>query len=172
MNALSRAAIRILPVVLVLFLAVSITACSGNSGNSDNTQNSGLIEPTWIQADVTDNTASISLNEVETNVMSHFTVNTSSGEMDFMAYELSGETYVRASICPPCYSRSFALKGDTLVCDTCGTVFDARTGSGIKGACLNYPKASVPYEITGNSIIMGVDDLLTAYNNTLEPGLP
>jgi nitrite reductase/ring-hydroxylating ferredoxin subunit len=172
MNALSRAAIRILPVVLVLFLAVSITACSSNSGNSDNIQNSGLIEPTWIQAEVTDNTASISLSEVEANGMSHFTVNTSSGEMDFMAYELSGETYVRASICPPCYSRSFALKGDTLVCNTCGTVFDAETGSGIRGACLNYPKASVPYEITGNSILMGVDDLVTAYNNTLAPGLP
>jgi nitrite reductase/ring-hydroxylating ferredoxin subunit len=170
MNTLSRALTRILPIVIVLFLAVSITACSGNSGN---TQSNSLIEPTWIQAELTDNSASISLSEVETNGMSHFTVNTSSGEMDFMAYELNGETYVRASICPPCYSRSFALKGDTLVCDTCGTVFDARTGSGIKGACLNYPKASVPYEITGNSIIiMGVDDLLTAYNNTLEPGLP
>lgn len=172
MNTLSRALTRILPIVIgatLLFLVVSITACSGNS---DNTQSSSSIEPTWIQAEVTDNTVSISLNEVETNRMSHFTVNTSSGEMDFMAYELSGETYVRASICPPCYSRSFALKGDTLVCDTCGTVFDAKTGTGIKGACLNYPKASVPYEITGNSIIMGVDDLLTAYNNTLEPGLP
>jgi nitrite reductase/ring-hydroxylating ferredoxin subunit len=172
MNVLSRAAIRILPVVLVLFLAVSITACSSNSGNSGNTQSDSLIEPTWIQAELADNTVTISLSEVEANGMSHFTINTSSGEMDFMAYELSGETYVRASICPPCYSRSFGLKGDTLVCDTCGTVFDAETGSGIKGACLNYPKASVPYEITGNSIIMGVDDLLIAYNNTLEPGLP
>ena len=172
MNTLSRATAKILPIVLgatLLFLVASIAACSGNSNN---TQNTSSIEPTWIQAEVTDNIASISLSEVETNGMSHFTVNTSSGEMDFMAYELSGETYVRASICPPCYSRSFALKGDTLVCDTCGTVFDAETGSGIEGACVNYPKASVPYEITGNSIIMVVDDLLTAYNNTLEPGMP
>ena len=169
MNTLSRALTRILPIVILLFLAVSIAACSGNSGN---TQDNSTIEPTWIQAEVTDNTVAISLSEVETNEMSHFTLNTSSGEMDFMAYELSGETYVRASICPPCYSRSFALKVATLVCDTCGTVFDAETGSGISGACVNYPKASVPYEITGNSIIMGVDDLLTAYNDTLEPGLP
>ncbi|MFA5375579.1 MAG: Fe-S-containing protein [Dehalococcoidia bacterium] len=171
MNTLSRATTKILPIVLgaiLLFLVASITACSGSSGN---TQSNSLIEPTWIQAELTDNSVSISLSEVETNVMSHFTVNTSSGEMDFMAYELSGETYVRASICPPCYSRSFALKGDTLVCDTCGTVFDAETGSGIKGACVNFPKASVSYEVDGNSIVMGVDDLLTAYDNTLELGL-
>jgi nitrite reductase/ring-hydroxylating ferredoxin subunit len=172
MNTLSRATSKIFPIVLgatLLFLVASIAACSGKS---DNMQNNSLIEPTWIQAELTDNSVSISLSEVEINGMSHFTLNTSSGEMDFMAYEFSEETYVRASICPPCYSRSFALKGDTLVCDTCGTVFDARTGSGISGACLNYPKASVPYEITGNSIVMGVDDLLTAYDNTLEPGLP
>ena len=172
MNTLSRATTKILPIVLgatLLFMVASIAACSGNGGN---TQNGDSIAPTWIHADVTDNTASISLSEVETNVMSHFTLNSPSGEMNFMAYKLSGEIYVRASICPPCYARNFFLKGDTLVCEACGTVFSAETGSGISGACVNYPKASVPYEITGNSIIMGVDDLLTAYNNTLEPGLP
>lgn len=172
MNTLSRATAKILPILIgatLLFLVASIAACGGNSNN---TQNTSSIEPTWIQAEVIDSTVAISLSEVETNGMSHFTVNTSSGEMDFMAYELSGQTYVRASICPPCYSRSFALKGDTLVCDTCGTVFDAETGSGIKGACVNFPKASVSYEVDGNSIVMGVDDLLTAYDNTLELGLP
>ena len=104
--------------------------------------------------------------------MTHFTMNASGGEMDFMAYELGGKTYVRASICPPCYSRSFSLKGDTLVCDTCGTSFDAKTGSGIKGACVNYPKASVSYTVDDDSIVMKVDGLVTTYNNTLAPGLP
>jgi hypothetical protein len=34
------------------------------------------------------------------------------------------------------------LNKDVLVCDRCGTRFKAKSGDGIDGACVDYPKAS------------------------------
>ena len=39
-------------------------------------------------------------------------------------------------------------------------------------ACVNYPKAQVPYTITDGKIVMKSGDLATAYKNTLQPSLP
>ncbi len=50
--------------------------------------------------------------------------------------------------------------------------FNARNGEGVGGACLNYPKALVVWEIKGDKLVMQVDEMKTAYLNTLKPGLP
>lgn len=92
--------------------------------------------------------------------------------MTFMAYSLDGGIYVRANVCPPCHSTGFSLDEDILVCDRCATRFEAQTGEGITGACVDYPKASVIYEISDNDIVMHSTDLATAYQNTLEAGPP
>ena len=117
-------------------------------------------------------TVSIPLSEIEDNWNIHFKFNTSDGDENFMAYIVDGETYVRANVCPPCRSKDFSLQGDTLVCDTCRTTFQAKTGDGISGACVSYPKAAVPYEISDGKIIMRDNDLISAYQNTMESGLP
>lgn len=87
-----------------------------------------------------------------------------------MASIVDGEIYVRANACPPCRSVGFSLQNDILVCDTCRTTFEAETGDGIEGACVDYPKAPVPYEITDGNIVMSEADLITAYQDTLNPG--
>jgi hypothetical protein len=51
-------------------------------------------------------------------------------------------------------------------------MFRASTGEGIGGACVNYPKAAVAYSISNGSIVMRSADLVEAYQNTLQPGLP
>ncbi len=89
-----------------------------------------------------------------------------------MAYVLNDEIYVRASSCPPCRGKTYSLDGNTLVCDTCGTTFNAKTGIGIAGACVNYPKASVQYTVAEGNLTMKISDLTVAYQNTLKPGLP
>ena len=94
------------------------------------------------------------------------------GDMAFMAYELGGEVHVRANVCPPCRSIGFSLQKNILVCDTCRTTFEAKTGEGIEGACVDFPKASVPYEVTDGNIVMKGTDLIAAYQDTTEPGLP
>lgn len=126
------------------------------------------IKPIWITPEVSGGTVSIPLDQVTNNWNVAFNLQTSGVNANFMAYVLDGQVYVRASICPPCRSKSFSLVKDTLVCDTCGTVFKAKTGAGISGACVKYPKASASYTIDQGKIIMNTSDLVTVYQNTLK----
>jgi uncharacterized membrane protein len=105
--------------------------------------------------------------------MLHFKVPTDQGnKLNYMAYSLNGKTYVRANVCPPCNSVGFSLKGNTLVCNSCGTTFKASDGGGISGACKAYPKAEVAYSDDGSSLTMNRADLVTAYQNTRQKGRP
>ncbi len=130
---------------------------------------SGPIKATWINPQISGDTVSILQDDVVRSWNIHFNYQTSGVNDNFMAYSFDGQLYVRASVCPPCRSKSFSLVGDTLVCDTCGTVFKAKTGAGVSGACVAYPKASVPYRIVDGKILMDKADLLSAYQKTLKP---
>jgi len=130
------------------------------------------VQAMWVEPHVVGDTVSMPASEVENNRNIHFKVETQTGDMHFMAYILNGEIHVRASYCPPCLGISYSLDRDILVCDTCATTFAAKTGDGIEGACVDFPKAPVPYKIADGSIAMKEADLLAAYENTLEPGWP
>ena len=152
---------KIILILVLLMLVSNIVACSDNGAQSNQ-----LIEATWIKPQVANGYASIPVSEVEDNWNVDFKVDNQSGNMTFMAYIVDGETYVRANICPPCHSIGFSLQKSTLVCDTCGTVFDAKTGAGINGACVGYPKAAVAYKIDNGNIVMNDNDLIAAYQDT------
>jgi nitrite reductase/ring-hydroxylating ferredoxin subunit len=154
---------------LLLSLALIIVGCSGSTSNPPP---SGPIKATLIEPQVTGDIVSIPVSEVENNWNVRFKVETQDGDMNFMAYVLDGEIYVRANVCPPCQSIGFSLDEDILVCDRCATTFRARTGEGIKGACVDFPKASVSYEVSDGNIIMKGTDLVAAYQDTIEPGWP
>jgi nitrite reductase/ring-hydroxylating ferredoxin subunit len=168
----------ILAAVVVAIIGISIYfAVSGGSGGGS--QNNAPIKATWIDPHVVADTVSIPVGEVESNWNVHFKVRTRDNDMNFMAYIVDGEIFVRANICPPCPSVGFSLEGDILICNKCGsaTTFNAKTGEGIKGtssndSCVNYPKAPVPYEIMDGNIVIDSIDLETAYQNTLEAGWP
>ena len=145
-------------------LALIITACSSQAP---------MVKPSWIEPQVSGKTVSILASEVEKDTIVHFRIPAATGgSLTFMAYTLDGKIQARADVCPPCRSTSFSLSGDTLVCNTCATVFNAKTGEGISGACVNYPKAAIAYETNNGSIVMNADALVTAYQNTLQAGLP
>ncbi len=151
--------------ILLVGIILSVTSCSG--------QGAPEVRATWIKPQVTGDSVSIPVNEVKNDKIVHFNVAVALGsEMAFMAYEVDGKLNVRANVCPPCRSIGFSLSKDTLVCDTCRTTFKAKTGEGISGACVGYPKAAVPYEISDGKAVMRRNDLVTAYQNTNEPGLP
>jgi len=157
----------------VLFsLILIVAACGGPTSTSPPTPPSGPIKAKWIEPQVAGDTVTIPVSEVENNWNIHFKLQAQSGDINFMASIVDGEVYVRANACPPCGSIGFSLQEDILVCDTCRTTFEAKTGDGIEGACVDYPKAPVPYEITDGNIVMLGDDLLVAYQNTLNPGWP
>ena len=151
---------------MVLFtLALIVTACGGGQAP--------MVRPTWIEPQVSGKTVSILASEVEKNTMTHFIIPASTGgSLTFMAYNLDGKIQVRADVCPPCRSTSFSLSGDILVCNTCSTTFEAKTGEGISGNCVNYPKAAIAYENNNGNIVMNADALVTAYQNTIEAGQP
>jgi hypothetical protein len=131
---------------------------------------SGPIKAIWIDSLVEGDTVSISLAEVEENWNNNFKLEIAEGTLNFMTYILDEELIVRANVCPPCKSVGFSLDDDVLVCDRCATTFDAVNGDGIRGACVDFPKAPVAYEITDASIVMSIDDLVAAYVDTINPG--
>jgi nitrite reductase/ring-hydroxylating ferredoxin subunit len=165
----------IISAVVVAIVGVSIYfAMFGGSGggnqNDGPVRNNGPITATWIDPQVVADTVSIPVSEVEENGNVHFNLKTQGEDMNFMAYILDGETFVRANVCPPCRSIGFSLDEHMLVCDRCATTFSGETGQGIEGACVDYPKASVPYNVSGGTLVMDSADLVAAYEDTIEPG--
>jgi len=117
-------------------------------------------------------TVSVPLANVEEAGNAEFSVALDEQRLDFLAYVLDGELFVRAAACPPCDSTAFALDGDELVCDACDTRFDGWTGTGIAGACVDYPKTAVAYRLDGDLVAMSVVDLLAAWQQTVAGPAP
>jgi len=159
----------IISAVIVAIIGVSIYfVMFAGSGNS--TQSNEPIKATWIEPQVTGDTVSIPVSEVENNRNVHFNVKTRDEDMNFMAYVSDGEISVRANVCPPCRSIGFSLEQAVLICDRCATTFNAKTGDGIEGACVDFPKASVLYEVSDGNVAMKSIDLIAAYQDTIESG--
>ncbi|RJO63318.1 MAG: DUF2318 domain-containing protein [Dehalococcoidia bacterium] len=169
----------LLPFMLVA--AVLLSACGGSQAAPSSSAATGgsvgvsstdamRYKPTWITPTLSGNQLSVPLSAVEQGKMVHFWATLPSGKEAFMAYKLDGVTYMRADICPPCRSSSFSLEKGVLVCDTCGTKFNAKTGKGISGACVNYPKAEVTWQMQNGNLVTTLADLDSAYQNTLQAG--
>jgi nitrite reductase/ring-hydroxylating ferredoxin subunit len=161
--------LMIISMVIVAIIGVSIYFAMFEGSGGSNRSNEP-IKATWIESQVAGGTVSIPVSEVENNLNVHFNLKTQGEDMNFMAYVLDGEIYVRANVCPPCRSIGFSLAEAALICDTCATTFEAKTGKGIEGACVDFPKASVPYEVSDGNVAMKGTDLIAAYQDTLEPG--
>jgi nitrite reductase/ring-hydroxylating ferredoxin subunit len=174
--------IKKLIVSLALVMLVVLAGCAGGGGPSPsqatiqqtvagvNGSDGTRYNPVWLTPQVSGEGVSLLISDITASKMSHFWVNMPSGKEGFMAYRLDGVDYVRASICPPCRSTSFSLEKGTLVCDACGTIFNAKTGQGISGACKGYPKEAAPASISGGILSIALSDLEQAYSNTLQPG--
>ncbi len=141
---------------------------TGAPASSPAPKPNGPIKAREITPIVSADSVSVPVSTVQSNWNTHFLIDTPTGTMGFMAYVLGDTIYVRASICPPCRGKTYSLDGTTLVCDTCATTFDAKTGKGIAGACVNYPKAAVAYQISDGNIVMKTSDMIVAYQDTLK----
>ncbi len=151
---------------LVLSLVAGLTACGGSPAAAD------PVKAQWVQAFPAGDTVTLPLADVATYGNVHFKVTDAGATAAFMAYQVTDGIIVRANVCPPCRSQNFSLAGEVLVCDTCATTFEAATGDGIQGACVDFPKAPVTYSLNGDNIVMTKADLFSAYRNTLTPGQP
>ena len=162
---MNKRILAIAAVTMLLATVVAVAGCSGSGGGKTFAAN-------WVTPTVNGNTVTIPASVIKTRNDVHFKLATAQGQIGFVAYELNGVTQVRARLCVPCRGESFTLKGDTLVCDTCGTTFSATTGKGIGGvqACQSYAKVAAPFATSadGSTIMMNLTDLQTAYDKTLK----
>ena len=186
---MSRTSILKILVPVALAVVIVLTGCSGKGAGQATTPgvttpgttltnpassagvsstDSTRYKPTWVEPAFSGEQAAISLSIIEASKMAHFRVTLPSGNEAFMAYKLDGITYIRADICPPCRSTSFSLQKGVLVCDTCGTKFEAKTGKGISGACVRYPKSEVKYELREGNLTTNLTELAVAYAETLK----
>src|ERR1035437_5107425 len=159
---------------LFMLILLVVTACSSQSKAANNSSgstnpNSVTARQATITAQLSGDAVTVNMSDIDKNVNTRFLVNTATSKMWFMAYKYDNQVYVRADICPPCGSTSFTLTNGTLVCDSCGTVFDAKTGLGISGACVRYAKQSVQYQNNNGTLSMNGTDTVTAYQNTIKP---
>ncbi|MDF1531863.1 MAG: Fe-S-containing protein [ANME-2 cluster archaeon] len=157
---------HIMITVLLAGLVLVTAGCTGGSNSQ-----SGPVKAKWITVTVSGDQVSIPQSDVDKYTNVHFNVPTSNyGPLAFMAYNLDGKTYVRANVCPPCNSIGFSLDNGVLVCDSCGTLFEADTGNGISGGCVAYPKEEVAYTVQNGQIVMNINDAITAYGATVQVG--
>ena len=159
--------------VLGLLVAILLLPACSPASSADAAvpnQNQGPIPGTWVDVEMRGDTVVLPLSSVAESGNVHFSVAIDERKLDFMAYMLGETLHVRANACPPCRSIGFALDGFVLVCDTCQTTFDATDGSGIEGACVDYPKASVAYTVDGDVVVMSTGELVQAYEDTLAIG--
>jgi nitrite reductase/ring-hydroxylating ferredoxin subunit len=166
--------------ISALLVAMSVLglACGSESKGDITNENDGAgnispagkVSPTWIDVVIEGDAVSIPTSELAAGKQIHFTLASDLGDRHFMAYQLEGRTHVRANVCPPCRSIGFSRDGDELVCDRCGTIFDATTGDGISGACRDYPKAGVDSTVSDDQTVVSHSALMTAYNDTLQRG--
>lgn len=153
--------------LILAALPLVFVACNG-----EKTVSTQPVKATWVEPEITGDTVSIPVTSLEQNDIIHFKLAGIDGDIAFMAYDIDGQTNIRANLCPPCRSIGFSLHGDNLVCDSCRTTFEAKTGDGISGACVAYPKAEVAYKVDQGKIVMNAEDLLDATIKTGEPGWP
>lgn len=160
-----RIALGIAALLLIGVLVVSCGKTSAAGGPS------GRVRPVLLNAVVQGDSMSIPLSKVQGAWNARFTAKFPERTESFMVYVYNNQTYVRASICVPCGGQSFSLQGNTLICDTCGTVYSAATGKGVSGvpACQSYNKAPVSFQVDGTgNIVMKSADLLAAFQKTLD----
>ena len=145
-------------------------ACASDHDEPSVQARSGPIPGKWVDVETNGVRVMLRLSEVTGHGNVHFSTVVGEQQMNFMAYVLGEDLHVRANACPPCRSIGFALEGTTLVCDTCQTTFNAVDGSGIEGACVDYPKAAVAYVVEQGMVVMDSQDLVRAYDDTLAAG--
>ncbi len=63
-----------------------------------------------------------------------------------------GKVVTAISMCEPCNSTEFHIKGSNLICNSCGTTWNLNDLKAISGSCGKYPPDPLPSIVVGNEI--------------------
>lgn len=83
----------------------------------------------------------------------------------------AGRVLVTVSFCEPCYSRTFHIDNNKLVCDTCGTQWALGDLTGLGGGCVKFPPAQLKYTVDkqANQIVINETDLKNWHPRDYDP---
>ncbi|MBS4033454.1 MAG: DUF2318 domain-containing protein [Ignavibacterium sp.] len=113
-----------------------------------------------IQSKVESGKIIIPLEVVKNNKFVKFSYTGSGPVVPLLAYiSEEGKVITAISMCEPCNSTTFHIKGDELICNSCGTTWDLNNMDAISGSCGKYPPDPIPSIVTGNEIQIDVSSV-------------
>jgi uncharacterized membrane protein len=119
------------------------------------------IRMTDITGTVENGKISIPLNVVKEKKIVRFEYEANGARIPLLSYVTStGKVVTAVSVCEPCRSTKFHLKGNSIVCNACFAEWDMETLRGIKGGCLNYPPDAIPNKVEKGQIL--IDEKIVA----------
>lgn len=106
-----------------------------------------------IQARIENGKVIVPLDEVKGKKFVRFTYGDATSGLPMLAY-VSGEGKIvtAVSMCEPCNSTAFHIKGDKIICNSCGSTWELNTLESVSGSCGKYPPDVVPNTIVGKDI--------------------
>ena len=119
----------------------------------------------WAEPVIADGTVSIPLPVTALGDHFSFEVPTASGPEEFIGYQLDGEFYIRASVCPSCGEKHLDYGAGVLTCPHCGCTFDLRTGAEMAGGS-GFPTGSIAYFVADGYLKSPLHSLTVAYERT------
>ena len=119
----------------------------------------------WAEPVIADGSVSIPLPVTALGDHFSFEVPAASGPKEFIGYQLDGEFYIRASVCPSCGVKHLDYGAGVLACPHCGCTFDLRTGEEMTGG-LGYPEGSIAYFVADGYLKSPLHSLTVAYERT------
>jgi uncharacterized membrane protein len=119
------------------------------------------IQMTDITAKVENGKISIPLDVVKEKKIVRFEYEANGARIPLLSYVTpTGKVVTAVSVCEPCRSTKFHLKGNSIVCNACFAEWDMETLRGIKGGCLNYPPDAIPNKVEKGQIL--IDEKIVA----------
>lgn len=82
-----------------------------------------------------------------------FAYNGPNGMVPLLAYvSTKGKIVTAISMCEPCNSRRFHIRGNKIVCNSCGTTWELDSLEPLSGSCGKYPPDALPNMVVGKQI--------------------
>lgn len=170
---LLRWAIPLAILVLVLLVGAGIWFYrGGNTGGAKGEPKVIAIKMKDIKVEVTGGKIIVPLSTIKRDRLVYFEYkDKSSRTVPLLAYVgPSGKIITATSVCEPCRSTRFHIEGDTLICNTCGTVWNLETHEGVSGGCTAFPPQIIVNQVKGDKVLIDEDAVAKWKPRASKPG--
>lgn len=111
------------------------------------------LQMTPVLVKVEDGKIIIPLDVLKEKKFIRFTYGDPAYGIPLLAYISSeGKIVTAVSVCEPCNSTAFHIRGDKIICNSCGSTWELNDLEAVSGSCGRYPPDAVPNTVVGNEI--------------------